>query len=610
MVSTGAAPDPGAGGQQTDALEAELDQVRLASDTLYGVIRLIASSPDLDRVLEGLVDVLTKATRCHACFVYLRRGDRLRLRGASQVYAQLVGQVEFGVDEGLAGWVVRRNTPAFIRENAMDDPRTNLVPELEEENFQSMVAVPIPARGGSPIGVIVLNTIAPREFDDRTLGLLSHAAPLLAGAIENAQLYEEARRRIATLTALSSLSHRIAAVAGREELYRTATAGVRTLLGVKSVRLYEMDPSSQQIQLVAADPPLSDGSFTPPTSGSEILLELLQHQRRPESGAHMRLHAALGLEQSAEKVLAVPVAAGHEHLGVLAAIGGSGRATADEADELMRAVANQLAVALKQTSLIERLTEENIVRELFAALEHGSIADAEARAHQARHDLGRPHVIVHIERARASKDADSWAAITERAELILRRLAPGVLYDAAGEQLRALLPLVAAGIDSELQTLDDALDGVGRTEAVVIGRSSLRSGAAGAADALQEAADAVKVARALRRDGGALPYPELGAYRYLVHLANHEPRADPYLDAVRNIAAYDARRGSQLVLTLEQYLADRRSATKTARALIVHRNTLRQRLDRIESLSGLDLAQVDLLALELAVKLIRLNPDT
>ena len=73
----------------------------------------------------------------------------------------------------------------------MDDPRTNYIPELEEDRFQSMAAVPVPSRAGDVIGVIVLHTAAPREFDEGTLKVLAHAAPLVAGAIENAKLYEE-----------------------------------------------------------------------------------------------------------------------------------------------------------------------------------------------------------------------------------------------------------------------------------------------------------------------------------------------------------------------------------------------------------------------------------
>ena len=82
----------------------------------------------------------------------------------------------------------------------------------------------------------------------------------------------------------------------------------------KAVRLYEMDADSERLQLVAADPPLTDGSDVLPASGSEILLELLQHQRRPEGATNLRLQAALGLEHPGNRVLAVPVAAGNQHL--------------------------------------------------------------------------------------------------------------------------------------------------------------------------------------------------------------------------------------------------------------------------------------------------------
>ena len=53
------------------------------------------------------------------------------------------------------------------------------VPELDEERFQSMVAVPILARDGDVIGVVVLHTEAPREFEDDVLNFLVHTASLV-----------------------------------------------------------------------------------------------------------------------------------------------------------------------------------------------------------------------------------------------------------------------------------------------------------------------------------------------------------------------------------------------------------------------------------------------
>ena len=84
--------------------------------------------------------------------------------------------------------------PAFLRENALEDPRVVFVPELDEERFQSLVAVPIVTRDADAIGAILLHTEAPREFTEQEADVLASTASLVAGAIENARLYEETRQ--------------------------------------------------------------------------------------------------------------------------------------------------------------------------------------------------------------------------------------------------------------------------------------------------------------------------------------------------------------------------------------------------------------------------------
>ena len=569
----------------------DLERVALQSETLYAVIGVVASAPDVDRVLDGIVDLLSDATECHACFVYLRDGERLRLRAASRIYAHLVGRVEMGLDEGLAGWVARNGTPEFIREHAMADPRMKYVAEIEEERFQSMVAVPIPARSGSALGVVVLHTVAPREFDEGVLTFLAHTASLVAGAIENARLYEDTRRRVEALTRLSSLSQSIAAVDGREELYRVVTEGVRDVLRCDTSQLYLLDRAAGRLELAAADPPGRRSSWRG-DEGTAVLLDMLR-RRGPAPAA-------------GGTTLVAPVAAGDEHLGALVATR-SRPPFGQEADELLRAVANQLAVALHKAELIERLTAENIVRDLFEALQSGATDVAEARARAAGCDLARRHLMLHVEAVQGHGDPRPWPAVAERTEARLRRLAPGALCDAGRESLRALVPLRAGSDDADREELERALGDLGSTERVLVGVSTMRRGVSEGDRSLREAADAAHIARALMRGGGALAYAELGAYKYLVRLPLDEAPHDRHCEAVERLVAYDLRRRSQLVATLEQYLRDRRSIATTARALYIHPNTLRQRMDRIEKLSGLTLADEDLLSLELAVKLVRLR---
>ena len=85
---------------------------------------------------------MSDASGVHGWFVYLLEGDRLVMRAASPPYGRQVGKVAFERGESLAWWAVDHEEPAFIRENALADPRVKYVPELEEERYQSLLAVP------------------------------------------------------------------------------------------------------------------------------------------------------------------------------------------------------------------------------------------------------------------------------------------------------------------------------------------------------------------------------------------------------------------------------------------------------------------------------------
>jgi GAF domain-containing protein len=564
-----------------------LARVQRENETLYAVIKTVSSSLDLDRVLDGIVEIATDATDCHACFIYFLDGERLVLRAASPRYSHLVGELGWGIDEGLTGWVARTKTPEFIRDHALDDPRMKYVPELEEERFQSMVAVPVIAPDGDVLGVVVLHTQAPREFDTGVLNFLVHTASLAAGAIENAQLYEGTRRRVEALTTLTQLSQALAAVTLREDLYDAVTRGARQLLGADSCQIWRIDPDADELNLAGADPP--DSSTSPGRAA-----QLLDLMRGGRTGA------------VDGELLVAPLAAGDEQLGILCCIA-RGRAFDDEDAELLRAVAHQTAVGLKKAELIERLTAENIVKDMFEALAAGSVEAAEAKAAEARCDLTRPHVFLHAVRgAPAGEDGPGWPDLAARFESRLSRLYPRAFFDSRHDCVRAIAPLPTAGA-AAVERLRQACEELAHAAGVVIGLSDVDRGATSARRRMREAADAARIGRSLVEEGGAVSYEGLGAYKYLVHLELDDAPHDRYRLSVEELLDYDRRRGARLVETLERFLADRGSVAASARALYIHPNTVRQRLERIERVTGLDLGKEDLLSLELALKLARLH---
>ena len=124
-------------------------------------------------------------------------------------------------------------------------------------------------------------------------------------------------------------------------------------------------------------------------------------------------------------------------------------------------------------------------------------------------------------------------------------------------------------------------------------RGGLRRGAAGRARALP----------VLRPRERHLRYDALGVYKYLLRVPPGERVRDKHADALRVLAEHDRRRNAQLLHTLEEFLRQRGHVGATAQALYVHPNTLRQRLRRIEELTGLDARDADWLLLEVALKL-------
>lgn len=584
----------------TSSLAAELERLQLENETLSGVVGVVTSGPNLAHILDRVVDLLTGATSSHACFVYLRVGDRLILRAASPVYSHVVGKISFGAEEGLAGWTMRHGEPAFIREGAIDDPRTVYVPELEEERFQSMVAVPIPSRAGESIGAIVLHTVAPREFDEGILNILSRAASLVAGAIENASLYEAARERVEALTQLSALGREIAAVSDRESLYRVATVGVRALSRADVCRLYELDGSDGQLQRVAADPP-SESDYD--AGEASLVLELLESGGAVDQPTPSSLAAVLELPDAPAEVSAVPLTAGGERIGVLVAA--SSEPWSEVGFELLRAAAQQVALAMEKILLIERLTEENLARDLFDALASGQLDLAASKAIAARLDLERPHVVLEA-RACSDSQGEPWSERAVSAERVIKKSLPAAFCDLTPTSLRALAPASGEGIEPARRVIAGLSVAIAERD-LVVGVSEARSGFSGICQGLREARDATTIAILMQDRGHVVLYRDTGAYRYLIDLLDSGGPQDHLRAAVDRIVAYDRERRSQLLLTLDEYLSKGRSVATTARALFIHGNTLRQRLERIEALTGLVLADEDLLALQLAVKLARVR---
>ncbi|MQA74242.1 MAG: hypothetical protein GEU88_07885 [Solirubrobacterales bacterium] len=191
----------------------------------------------------------------------------------------------------------------------------------------------------------------------------------------------------------------------------------------------------------------------------------------------------------------------------------------------------------------------------------------------------RSRVLVVAMRALRAASSGSIAALAERGE---------------GADVSAIVPT------AEPARLERAARGLARELVaslpgfqVTVARSRWASDPADLYRAGQEALLAANVAAA---DGiEVLAFEDTGSYRLLLG-AMSEGTGELesfYAETVAPLSAYDEQYETELVRTIEAYLANDGNVTPTAERLFTHRHTVRYRLERVRELSGHDITSTE-----------------
>src|SRR6266536_6206437 len=410
-------------GKENSELRTALSTSKEENILLNEVISTIGSTLKLDEVLSHLVDIIVRAISCHAAFIYLynKDKDRLVLASTSEQYEHLVGKIELGLGEGIAGWVGLTLKPVILKDEAMEDPRFHYVPELEEEKFQSIMTVPIIGKGRNLIGVITMHTVAPYEFTEQHQAFVSNTATLVASAIENAQLYENTQRKLSILTSLSVLSQTISSGLYLDDMLRSlATLTVQimevdlcVIMLIEQPRERETDSTRQYRRMTvhATSPNLNDrASFRPIDVDRQALERLREMNEASQLAINPTGYTVISddtlerfnpLKDSQYKaLLSAPLIAGTEQLGLINCYSSKTRRFTSEEQTLLTTISNQAAIAIKNSYLVNQLAQKNLVKGFFDDLMHGTLDSEDSlrqRAHFLGCDLTRPNAVVMIE---------------------------------------------------------------------------------------------------------------------------------------------------------------------------------------------------------------------
>ena len=185
-------------------LERAARHVQLLTDTVAAV----SSSLDLAEVLAQIASRVAEAMATDACFVYLydEVSGVLELRATHGTrFDDPAHRPRMRPGEGITGAAAELRHPIMIPSQAHLDPRFRAFPNLPEDEYESILAVPVMARDHLA-GALNVRTRRPREFTSSEVALLSTIAGQVGQAIENAKLYERSQRRVAELEALAEIS--------------------------------------------------------------------------------------------------------------------------------------------------------------------------------------------------------------------------------------------------------------------------------------------------------------------------------------------------------------------------------------------------------------------
>ncbi len=323
-----------------------------------------------------------------------------------------------------------------------------------------------------------------------------------------------------------------------------------------------------------------------------------------------------------ETLLIVPLLAHGDCIGLINCYSSKCIDLAPEDQLLLNSIAMQSSLAIQNRLLVDAPAQGNSVTLFFDDLLSAEPVNEEAlqgRAISLGCDLTTPHAMVmlamSLEHGEPAAAENQLAAFKRTVKLTKQRIEanyPGSLLDERGNILYCILPLDNDITGGALKSwLDGLVRQVGREQHLHLftGISNFCHNIGDFRRGFAEAGEALQIGQYLSQDAGSAHFNDLSVYRYLYTFARSNSLRDLYLEQMAAIARYDqGHKRSELLDTLELYLECGGNIKDTSERLGVHRNTLTQRIERIQSLCTINIDQYsNRLALQVAIKIHKLR---
>ncbi|OUC92007.1 helix-turn-helix domain-containing protein [Streptomyces swartbergensis] len=557
---------------------------------LFETAHDLAGLRDLDAVLQAIVQRARSLLGTDVAYLSLNdpaRGDTY-MRVTEGSVAARFQQLRLGMGEGLGGLVAQTARP-YVTDDYFKDDRFQHTRTIDagvrDEGLVAILGVPL-TLGHHVIGVLFAADRRARVFEREQIALLGSFAALAAAAIDTANLLAETRSALAGLERAN-------------EIIQDRSGVIERASDVHD-RLAELVLRGGGVHDVAA-------------AVSEVLDGTVEFAEATAAPAEaLEASRAEGHAVRHEDDWVAAVAAGGELLGALVLRGHPGLDPVDQRTlERAAMVTSLLLLARRSAAEAEQRVRGELLDDLLDARDRDPrlLRERAARLHA---DLDAVHVVLAARLEGDAPDADQEADARRRLAAAASHLAAtrhGLAAARDGGTV-LLLPLGSGDTATELARRAARHLGTAVHAPVTVGASAPAENLATRPDAVAtayaEARRCLDALRLLGRSGDGAAAEDFG---FLGLLLAGDRDIPGFVDrTIGQVVAYDRRRGTELLRTLDAYFACGMSPARTKDELHVHVNTVAQRLERVGRLLGDDWqSPARALEIQLALRLHRLS---
>jgi len=332
-------------------------------DVLHRISQSISNQLDLEAILKHIVDVVVEVTKADACLLYLLSDsqDELILRASKNPHPKLIGRITIGLGEGITGWVAQERTRVVIQSNANDDPRFKFFHNLPEDRHQAFVSVPIMAKK-EVVGVINVQHKRPKRYQPDEIALLSTIANHVGGAIENARLYDQMQRKALQVETLSQVSETLASNRLSKDVLQLLVTMTAQMMNSKICSIMLLDEASGELRIEATQSLSEQYCRKPNLKVGQCISGRAVKDRRPIIVADVTtdrdyMYRDMAKQEGLCSLVSVPMMVREKAMGVINSYTSVPHVFTSEEVKLLQAIANQAAIAIEHTALVEKSVE-------------------------------------------------------------------------------------------------------------------------------------------------------------------------------------------------------------------------------------------------------------